>query len=126
MRPQLTAFAIAADGALGPARPWAVLEPRRDRRPAGAPPLGAEVATLDGCGMDREGYVWAADLRSACIRIAEGGEIVDAVFLPDGLRTWACAVGGEDGTTLMMCGADDNFHDRMSRKASQLFTLSLA
>ncbi len=122
MQPRLAGFAIGRDGGLTARGPWGVLAPKRDGRPAGGPPLGDKRVQLDGCAMDAEGFVWAADVNTGCLRIAPGGEIVDAIVLPDGLRTFACGLGGPDGRTLMICGADDNFADRTSRREAQLFT----
>lgn len=124
-RPQFTGYAIGANGALGPGAIWADLAPKTDRRPAGQPPLGDEVVGLDGCAMDPDGHVWAADFRSGCLRIAQGGAIIDSIFLPQGLYPFATGVGGEGDRTLMICGADLNFAERMTRKGSQLFTVSL-
>jgi len=122
LKPRLTSFSVAADGSLGARRLWGALDPRQDARAHREPPLGDRAATLDGCAMDAEGCVWAADIACACLRIAPGGAVVDAVFLPDGLRAFACALGGADGRTLLLCGADENFADRTSRRASRLFT----
>lgn len=122
MRPRLSSFAVAADGSLGAREDWGTLNPRVDIRSDPQPPFLSADASLDGCAMDAQGHIWAADVQSGCLRIAPGGAIVDAVFLPDGLRTFACALGGPDGQTLMICGADDNFSDRTSRREAQLFT----
>jgi sugar lactone lactonase YvrE len=124
-RPQFSGFAIGANGALGPAVIWADLASKTDRRPAGQPPLGEQVIDLDGCAMDPEGHIWAADIRSGCLRVAEGGDIIDSIFLPAGLHPFACGVGGDGGDTLMICGADLNYAERMARKGSRLFTVSL-
>jgi sugar lactone lactonase YvrE len=121
MKPRLTSFALGPDGALGERKVWASLGPRRDARPAPHPPLGDAAVSLDGCAMDAEGHIWAADVRSACLRIAPGGAIVDAVFLPEPMHAFACALGGADGRTLMICGADDDFGDRAGRLSSQLY-----
>jgi sugar lactone lactonase YvrE len=124
-KPQFTGYAIGPNGALGAGSIWADLARKADKRPAGQPSLGDEVVGLDGCAMDPEGLIWAADFRSGCLRIAEGGDIVDSVFLPDGLYPFATGVGGEDGKTLMICGADLNFAERLTKKGSHLFTVSL-
>jgi sugar lactone lactonase YvrE len=121
MKPQFSAYPIAADGSLGERSVWARLHPKADKRAAGGPPLGEESPALDGCWMDAEGCIWVADSRSACLRVAPGGAVVDAIFLPGEMKSWACCLGGEDGRSLMICGADANFQDRMSRKGSQLF-----
>jgi hypothetical protein len=41
------------------------------------------------------------------LRVAEGGEIVDEITAPDGMGVFACALGGDDGRTLLMCCAPD-------------------
>lgn len=119
-RPQIAGFSIGANGALGPAVSWAGLDPRVDKRPAGQPTLGVKGAMLDGCAMDVDGCIWVADINSACLRVAPGGDIVDSVFLPGAMRSWACALGGDDGKTLLLCGAEQNGQDR-SRAESQLY-----
>ena len=35
------------------------------------------------------------------------GAIVDEIPTPDGLACFACALGGEDGRTLLVCAAPD-------------------
>jgi sugar lactone lactonase YvrE len=119
---RLSGFAIASDGSLGTRTLWGSLDPLKDERAPGGPPLGERRRSLDGCAMDAEGYVWAADLNSACLRVAPGGAVVDAVFLPEPLLPFACALGGPDGRTLMICGADHNFADRTKLRESRLFT----
>ena len=126
MKPRLSAFMLQPDGSLGPRADWGLLEPKVDQRACREPALTGSGTSLDGCAMDAQGYVWAADVQSGCLRIAPGGAIVDAVLLPDGLRAFACALGGSDGRTLMICGADDNFADRTSRKEARLFATRVA
>jgi sugar lactone lactonase YvrE len=121
MQPRFSGFPIGADGRLGPAFTWAGLDPKRDLRPDKSRALGSEPVGLDGCVMDAEGHIWAADLRSCCLRVAPGGDIVDAIFLPGEMHPWACALGGEDGKALLICGADMNFKARMAAKGSQLY-----
>ena len=121
MKPRLSAFTLKPDGSLGPRADWGLLEPRVDLRANPQPALTGSGISLDGCAMDAQGHIWAADVQSGCLRIAPGGAIVETVFLPGGLRAFACALGGPDGRTLMICGADDNFADRTSRKEAQLF-----
>jgi len=122
MKRALTSFPIANDGSLGAGGLWAAIDAKQDARPNRRPPLGDRIGTLDGCAMDAEGFVWAADIDSGCLRIGRGGAIVDAVFLPDGMRAFACGLGGPDGRTLLICGADADFQDRASRMSAQLFT----
>jgi len=102
-----SAFTIAPDGSLTDRRVWAQL--------AATPELGPLQEMLpkiavgpDGCTLDAEGHIWAADeVGGRCIRIAPGRAIVDEVRTPEGLGCFACALGGEDGRTLLLCAAPD-------------------
>ena len=81
---QLTAFDIAEDGALSNRRTWAALD--------GYP---------DGICFDAEGAIWYADVpNKCCVRIREGGEVVDTVHLDRG--AFSCALGGPEGRTLFI------------------------
>jgi sugar lactone lactonase YvrE len=102
-----TAFTIRADGSLSDRRVWAQLAPTPELGP-----LQEMLAQLavgpDGCTLDAEGHIWAADeVGARCIRIAPGGAIVDEIRTPEGLGCFACALGGDDGRTLLMCAAPD-------------------
>ncbi len=82
---RLTAFDIAADGSLSNRRVWA--------------DLGNGIP--DGICMDSEGAVWYADVpNKRCIRVREGGEVLQTIELDRGC--FACALGGPDRTTLFM------------------------
>jgi sugar lactone lactonase YvrE len=102
-----TAFTIEDDGSLTDRRIWAQVAP--------TPPMTTFEETLsqlqfgpDGCALDAEGHVWAADeVGARCVRRAPGGEIVDEIAAPDGLDFFACMLGGEDGRTLLICAAPD-------------------
>jgi sugar lactone lactonase YvrE len=102
-----TAFTIGEDGSLSDRRVWAQLAP--------APELGSFEEMLpqitvgpDGCTLDAENHIWAADeVGARCIRVAPGGAIVDEIRTPEGLGCFACALGGEDGCTLLICAAPD-------------------
>jgi sugar lactone lactonase YvrE len=102
-----TAFTLASDGSVLARRTWAQVAP--------APELGPLAETLpklkfapDGCTLDAEGCIWAADAVGArCVRVAEGGEMVDQIRAPEGLGIFACMLGGADGRTLLMCAAPD-------------------
>ena len=88
----LTAFDIAPDGGLSNRRVWAEL---------GGPGGG------DGICLDADGAIWSSvlnDGRPACVRVREGGEVLDRIPL-DG-ACFACMLGGEDGRTLFMMVAD--------------------
>jgi sugar lactone lactonase YvrE len=100
-----TAFTIESDGQLIDRRVWAQFGPE--------PKLGFTPETLqqivvapDGCALDAEGQIWAADaLHSRCVRVAEGGRITEEIQSPEGLQIYACMLGGDDGRTLLLCAA---------------------
>jgi sugar lactone lactonase YvrE len=82
---RLTAFDITESGALENRRAWAERE--------GAAP--------DGICIDAAGAVWYADVPNRrCVRIAEGGEVLDEVQVDRGC--FACMLGGDDGRTLFI------------------------
>jgi sugar lactone lactonase YvrE len=85
---RLTAFDIEADGGLSGRRVWADLGD----------------AAPDGICLDAEGAVWCADVpNQRCVRVREGGQLLDSVELDRGC--FSCALGGPDGTTLFMTAA---------------------
>jgi sugar lactone lactonase YvrE len=84
----LVAFDIGADGALSGRRIWADLG-------EGAP---------DGICVDAQEAVWYADVpNKRCVRVAEGGAVLQTVELDRG--GFACALGGADRTTLFIVAA---------------------
>jgi sugar lactone lactonase YvrE len=98
---KLTAFNITDDGGLDNRRTF------------------AEVMA-DGICMDAEGAVWTPswlDNEPCCVRVAEGGEVLDRIPLDQ--SGFACALGGPDGRTLFMLTADwhmgEGFMDNLSR-----------
>jgi sugar lactone lactonase YvrE len=94
-RGRLTSFAIASDGGLSGRRVWAQ---------GGAP---------DGICVDSEGACWFADVGAKkCVRVAEGGRILDELPLDRG--AFACVLGGPDGRTLYITAAEWFGMDRMS------------
>ncbi len=109
-----SAFTIQPDGTLSDRRVWAELAP--------TPALGSFEDTIgmvtvgpDGCCFDAEGQIWFADAIGArCVRVAEGGEITDEIAMPEGLGAFACMLGGDDGTTLLICAAPDFFEQLRS------------
>jgi sugar lactone lactonase YvrE len=102
-----TAFTIQPDGSLTDRRIWAQVAP--------TPVMTTFAETLaqlqfgpDGCALDAEGHIWAADeVGARCVRLAPGGAIVAEIKAPDGLDCFACMLGGEDGRTLLICAAPD-------------------
>jgi sugar lactone lactonase YvrE len=76
-RHQLIAFDIAPDGDLSRRRVWADLGD----------------AAPDGICVDAEGAAWYADVpHQHCVRVTEGGEVLDTVPLDRG--GFACMLGG--------------------------------
>ncbi len=83
-----TAFTIGVDGTLSDRRTWAEVPGRMP----------------DGCCLDTAGGIWFADaIRTEVIRVVEGGEITDAIEVPQ--RAFACMLGGNEGTTLFVITA---------------------
>jgi sugar lactone lactonase YvrE len=121
-----TAFTIGDDGSLTDRRVWAQLAPTPERAPF-AEMLPQITVGPDGCALDAEGRIWVADaLGGRVIRVAEGGEITDEVAAPDGLGLYACALGGPDGRTLLLCTAPDFFeHTRSQAREAVLFTTTV-
>ena len=100
-----TAFTIGSDGELTDRQVWARLSapPSMESMPQ---LMETVEVMLDGCTADAEGAIWAADPKNArCIRIREGGEILDEIPAPDGLNIFACMLGDDDGRTLLLCVA---------------------
>ena len=89
--------------------------------------LPAITVGPDGCTLDADEHIWAADEAGGrCIRIAPGGEIVDEVRTPEGLGCFACALGGLDGRTLLLCAAPDFLEDnRRTAREAVLFTTAV-
>ena len=82
---RLTAFDIDADGGLSNRRVWA--------------DLGDGVP--DSICADDQNAVWYADVpNKRCVRVREGGQVLQAIGLDRGC--FACALGGPNGTTLFM------------------------
>jgi sugar lactone lactonase YvrE len=87
----LFAFDIDDDGGLSGRRVWA--------------DLGDGVP--DGICLDAEGAVWYADVPNRrCVRVREGGEVVQRIELDRG--AFACALGGADRTTLFITANEWN------------------
>ena len=87
-RHSLAAFDIDTDGGLSNRRVWADLG----------------EGTPDGICVDAHNAVWYADVPNRrCIRVAEGGMLLQTVELDRG--GFACALGGPDGTTLFIAAA---------------------
>jgi sugar lactone lactonase YvrE len=87
-RHRLTAFDVGVDGSLANRRVW------------------AEVGhhSPDGICLVADGAVWYADVSDrCCVRVREGGEVLDRVQLDRG--AFACMLGGDDRSTLFVVAA---------------------
>jgi sugar lactone lactonase YvrE len=85
---RLTAFDVAADGALTKRRVWAKLD--------GVFP--------DGICLDAEGAIWVSDARGPdLLRVREGGAIERRIPTGPGRHAFACMLGGADRRTLYVC-----------------------
>ena len=93
--------------------------------------MSARVALLAAggtiaCTLDAEGRavktLRAADAVGGRVaRVAPGGAIVDEIAAPEGMGVFACALGGEDGRTLLMCCAPDFYeHNRAPVREAEL------
>ena len=108
---KLTAFDISEDGGLDNRRTFADV-------------------LADGICMDAEGAVWTPswyDNGPCCIRVAEGGEVLDRV--PLGQSGFAGAIGGTQGRALFMLSADwhmgEDFKAILHRLSEGLRTVQL-
>jgi sugar lactone lactonase YvrE len=92
---RITSFAIGADGLA-------------DRRVFSAPPPGPHGPRApDGLCVDAAGGVWFANaLAPECVRVDANGAVTDAVQV--GTRCFGCALGGDDGHTLFVVGAESD------------------
>jgi sugar lactone lactonase YvrE len=99
---RLSAYTIAADGSLSNRRVWAQ--------------LGEYIP--DGICIDAEGCIWvAACVNHACIRVREGGDILETVGTGE-VNPFACMLGGSDGKRLFMCNALDSAPEKTRKTKS--------
>jgi sugar lactone lactonase YvrE len=99
----LTAFDIGDDGGLGNRRVW------------------ADGLGPDGICMDTDGAVWTSQGERDCVRVAEGGAILDRFELDRG--SFACMLGGPDGRTLFVMAAEWNPADPFGGRTGQVLTV---
>ena len=98
LRGCLTAFDRLPDGSLANRRIWAQVE--------GCSP--------DGICLDADGRIWVANaVRSECLLVAQGGEIVDRVRTSQ--TCFACMLGGADGRTLFLVTAPTSIESDVSK-----------
>lgn len=106
---KLTAFDIALNGDLSNRRVWADVD--------GYP---------DGICIDAEGALWYADVpNKRCVRIREGGEVLQMVNLDRGC--FACMLGGVDCKTLFLIATEWRGMDKIAEVAQartgQIYTV---
>lgn len=120
---RLSAFTVAADGSLSDHRIWGQIGPTPDLTTLEDLLPRIEFAP-DGCTLDAEGCVWAADsLHPRCARIAPGGEILEQIDAPPDRTFYGAMLGGHDGRTLLLCAAPDWRQERpKGERASELYT----
>jgi sugar lactone lactonase YvrE len=83
---RLTAFDIDDDGSLSNRRTW------------------ADGIAPDGICLDADGAAWCADVpHQRCVRVAEGGRVLDSVDLDRG--AFACMLGGGASPALYVVAA---------------------
>jgi len=88
---RLTRFDIAADGSLTNRKIFADL-------PGVVP---------DGICLDAEGAVWVGHARAPqCLRVFDGGRIDTVVQTAPGHHVYACALGGAERRTLLLCTSE--------------------
>lgn len=120
---RFTAWTIAPDGSLTDRRIWAQVAETPEPGPI-AETLPLLRYSPDGCTLDSEEHIWAADaLGGRVTRVAPGGEIVEEIRMPDGLGVFACQLGGDDGRTLLLCAAPD-FAEEARRSAREAVLLT--
>ena len=98
----LTAFDIAADGSLSNRRVW------------------ADGVGPDGICIDTDGAIWTGSGSTACVRVRDGGEVLDSIEL-DGMP-FACMLGGPDRSTLFVMVADWRLGDDPAANIARLTT----
>jgi sugar lactone lactonase YvrE len=101
---KLLAFDIDEDGALSRRRVW------------------AEGVAPDGICLDADGAIWTATWNSECVRVAEGGEILDRIQLDR--PCFATMLGGPDRCTLFMMANQllgvDRFDEMLGKRSAQV------
>jgi sugar lactone lactonase YvrE len=101
---RLTAFNIGADGSLSNRRVW------------------AEGIGPDGICLDAEGAIWTSSGQTDCIRVREGGEVVDRIELDR--NSFSCTLGGPDRRTLFMLAAEwrgiDHVNEALASRTGQV------
>lgn len=106
---RLTAFTIGADGALTDRRLFAQLAEPPQLGPL--PEVMAALAMIpDGCAIDADDGIWVADAgHQRVLRFDRNGAVTEEIADPNGNGVYACALGGQDGRSLLLCAVPDFF-----------------
>jgi sugar lactone lactonase YvrE len=101
---KLLAFDVAADGTLAGRRVW------------------AENLAPDGICLDADGAIWTSTRQNECVRVAEGGEILDRIQLDR--PCFATMLGGPERCTLFMMAnqflGPDRFDEMLAARTGQV------
>jgi sugar lactone lactonase YvrE len=101
---KLLAFDIADDGTLSRRRLW------------------AEGIFPDGICLDADGAIWTATRDNECVRVAEGGEVLDRIQLDR--PCFATMLGGPERCTLFMMANQflgvDRFEEMLAMRTGQV------
>jgi sugar lactone lactonase YvrE len=101
---KLLAFDVADDGSLSRRRVW------------------AEGVWPDGICLDADGAIWTGTWNNECVRVAEGGEILDRIQLDR--PCFATMLGGPQRCTLFMMANQflgvDRFDEMLARRSGQV------
>jgi len=101
---RLLAFDVADDGTLSRRRVW------------------AEGVWPDGICLDADGAIWTGSWNNECVRVAEGGEILDRIQLDR--PCFATMLGGPERCTLFMMANQflgvDRFDEMLAKRSGQV------
>jgi sugar lactone lactonase YvrE len=96
---RLTAFDVAEDGSLSNRRVW------------------ADGIGPDGICIDAEGAIWTSSGQRECVRVREGGEIVERI--PVDRDIFSVMLGGPDRRTLFILAAEWRGVDRVQQALAE-------
>ena len=79
-----------------------------------------------GCAWTADGGVWFANaLGPECVRVDAQGQVTDVVQTD--ARCFGCMLGGDDGRTLLMVGAEtDRADEAQASRTSRIWTARVA
>ncbi|HEY6513702.1 MAG TPA: SMP-30/gluconolactonase/LRE family protein [Burkholderiaceae bacterium] len=104
---RLLAFDIADDGSLSGRRVW------------------AEGVAPDGICLDADGAIWTSTPHNECVRVAEGGQILDRIALDR--ACFATMLGGPDRRTLFIMAnrflGVDHFDAMLAKRSGQVLVV---